>query len=151
MKVSILLSFFALSLMSLAGADPGPLKYPETRKSDASDDYHGTRVADPYRWLEDDNSLETGSWVRAQNEVTFGYLKTLPQRSKIIDRLSSLWNYDRTGMPSEYGGRWFYTRNTGLQNQSVLFTTTSLDKEPQVLLDPNLLSTDGTVALTKYR
>ncbi len=150
MKVSILLSFFALSLMSLAAADPVPLKYPQTRKSDASEDYHGTRIADPYRWLEDDSSPETGSWVRAQNEVTFGFLKTLPQRSKIIDRLSSLWNYDRTGMPSEYGGRWFYTRNTGLQNQSVLYTTTSLEKEPQVLLDPNLLSTDGTVALTDY-
>lgn len=149
MKHPRLFLIFILTSMSPAAAYP-PLHYPETRKSEVSDDYHGTRVADPYRWLEDDNSTETGEWVKAQNEVTFGYLNTLPQREKIKERLTGLWNYDRTGMPSEYGGRWFYSRNTGLQNQSVLYTALSLEEEPTVLLDPNLLSEDGTVSLANY-
>jgi prolyl oligopeptidase len=147
LSVSALLSLLA---MPSNAADSAALKYPPTRQEEVSDDYHGTRVADPFRWLEDDNSEETKAWVKAQNEVTFGYLKTLPRRGEIKERLTKLWNYERVGRPFEKGGRWFFTRNSGLQNQSVLYTTPSLDGEPSVLLDPNLMSTDGTVSLTDY-
>ena len=131
-------------------ADSSALKYPATRQEKVSDDYHGTLIADPFRWLEDDNSEETKAWVKAQNEVTFGYLKTLPRRDEIKARLTKLWNYERVGRPFEKGGRWFFTRNSGLQNQSVLYTTPSLEAEPAVLLDPNVMSKDGTVSLTDY-
>jgi prolyl oligopeptidase len=126
------------------------LTYPETRKDGSIiDDYHGTKVADPYRWLEDDNSDETKAWVKAQNEVTFGYLKAIPQRAKIRERLEKAWNYERTGVPFEHGGKWFFNRNSGLQNQSVLHVTESLAAEARVLLDPNTLSKDGTTSLTE--
>ncbi|HEX2093305.1 MAG TPA: prolyl oligopeptidase family serine peptidase [Longimicrobiaceae bacterium] len=122
--------------------------YPETRRSDQVDDYHGTRVADPYRWLEDTDSPETGAWVEAQNRVTFGYLETIPERERIRRRLTELWNYERYGVPSREGGKYFFFRNSGLQNQSVLYVQRTLDAEPRVLLDPNTLSPDGTVSLT---
>ena len=126
------------------------LTYPETRKDGSIiDDYHGTKVADPYRWLEDDNSDETKAWVKSQNEVTFGYLKAIPQRAKIRERLEKAWNYERTGVPFEHGGKWFFNRNSGLQNQSVLHVTESLEAEARVLLDPNTLSKDGTTSLTE--
>ena len=132
-----------------------PLSYPSTRKSDTTDTYHGVTVADPYRWLEDPNSDDTKAWVEAQNEVTFGYLNELPGREKISDRLTELWNYERYGIPFKQGDsestdhpvRYFYYKNDGLQNQSVLYTLPTLDAEPTVLLDPNTLSEDGTVAL----
>ncbi len=128
------------------------LGYPETRKDSAVvDTYHGTEVKDPYRWLEDDNSPETKAWVAAQNEVTQGFLKTLPQRDAIRERLKKLWNFERVGLPDEEGGRWFYTKNSGLQNQSVIYAADSLEGEPRLLLDPNLMSEDGTVALAQYR
>ena len=114
------------------------------------DDYHGTKVADPYRWLEDDNSARTKEWVEAENKVTFGYLEKIPQREAIRHRLTELWNYERFGTPFKEGGRYFITRNDGLQNQSVLYTMASPDAAPQVLLDPNTLSADGTVALSGY-
>lgn len=127
-----------------------PLPYPETRQDPAvSDDYHGTKVADPYRWLEDDNSEETKTWVTAQNAVTFPYLHQLPKRAELRARLEKLWNYERVGVPFEEGGRWFFNRNSGLQNQSVLYVTEDLEKEPRLLLDPNTLSTDGTTSLTE--
>ena len=127
-----------------------PLPYPETRQDPAvSDDYHGTKVADPYRWLEDDNSEETKAWVTAQNAVTFPYLHQLPKRAELRARLEKLWNYERVGVPFEEGGRWFFNRNTGLQNQSVFYVTDDLEKEPRLLLDPNTLSTDGTTSLTE--
>lgn len=122
--------------------------YPETRHDDVADEYHGVKIADPFRWLEDDNSDETKAWVKAQNEVTFGYLEDIPQRGGIRARLEKLWNYERVGVPYEEGGKWFFTRNSGLQNQSVLFTAESPDAEPKVLLDPNTLSEDGTTSLT---
>jgi prolyl oligopeptidase len=124
--------------------------YPVTRQSPQVDDYHGVKVADPYRWLEDDNSAETKAWVEAQNKVTFGYLEKIPQRAAIKERLTKLWNYERYGVPFKQGGRYFYAKNDGLQNQSVLYTMTSLGVEPTTLLDPNKLSTDGTVALSGY-
>ena len=132
-----------------------PLNYPNTRKADQTDNYHGIEVADPYRWLEDPNSEETAAWVKAQNKVTFGYLNQLPGRDRLNARLTELWNYERYGLPFKQGDRnsdqpvrYFYSKNDGLQNQSVLYTLPSLDAEPTVLLDPNTLSEDGTVALS---
>ena len=124
--------------------------YPDTQKTNVVDDYHGVKVADPYRWLEDDNSLETKAWVEAQNKVTFGYLQQIPEQPAIKARLTKLWNYERYGVPFKQGGRYFISKNDGLQNQSVLYTMTSLDTAPAVLLDPNKLSADGTVALKSY-
>jgi prolyl oligopeptidase len=122
--------------------------YPSTRKADQIDDYHGTKVADPYRWLEDPDSEETKAWVEAQNKVTFGYLAEIPVREQIKQRLTQLWNYEKYGIPFKQGNRYFYFKNDGLQNQNVLYTLTSLDAEPRVLLDPNTLSEDGTIALS---
>ena len=122
--------------------------YPETRKdTTVVDDYFGTKVADPYRWLEDDNSEETADWVKRQNELTFGYLETLPARSTIRQRLEKLFDYERYGTPFKKGGKFFFYKNDGMQNQSVLYVQDSLAAEPKVLLDPNTLSEDGTVAL----
>ena len=123
------------------------LKYPPTNKTNVVDNYHGTTVADPYRWLEDDNAPATKSWVAAQNEVTFRYLNAIPGRAAIKARLTKLWNFERYGVPFKEGGRYFYSRNDGLQNQSVFYTSESLAAAPRVLLDPNTLSVDGTVAL----
>ncbi len=124
-----------------------PFQYPQTRRCDQTDTYHGTVVADPYRWLEDPNSDETKAWVEAQNEVTFEYLRQLPAVEPLKQRLTELWNYERYSVPFKRGGRYFYYKNDGLQNQAVLYTQPSLEAEPVVLLDPNTLSEDGTVAL----
>jgi prolyl oligopeptidase len=122
--------------------------YPPTRKADQVDDYHGTKVADYYRWLEDPDSEETQAWVEAQNQITFDYLGKIEVRETIKQRLTKLWNYEKYGSPFKEGNRYFYFKNDGLQNQSVLYTLTSLDAEPTVLLDPNTLSEDGTIALS---
>jgi len=122
-------------------------KYPKARRSSQVDTYHGTKVADPYRWLEDPDSVETRAWVSAQNKLTNSYLAKIPQRSAIKSRLTELWNYERFGAPYKEGGKYFYTRNSGLQNQAVLYVADSLRSEGRVLLDPNTLSKDGTVAL----
>jgi prolyl oligopeptidase len=122
-------------------------RYPVTRTTNQVDVYHGVSVADPYRWLEDDNSPETKAWVEAQNKVTFDYLGKISQRDAIRQRLKKLWNYERYGVPFKEGGRYFFFKNDGLQNQNVLYTVPSLDAPPAVLLDPNGLSADGTVAL----
>ncbi len=126
------------------------LTYPATAKDDVVDIYHGTKVADPYRWLEDDNSSATKAWVEAQNKVTFAYLEQLPEREKIKQRLTELWNYERYGLPFKEGGRFFWTRNDGLQAQDVLYSATTLEGAAAVLLDPNTFSQDGTVALASY-
>ncbi len=126
------------------------LAYPATAKTNQVDDYHGTKVADPYRWLEDDNSAATKAWVEAQNKVTFAFLEQIPQRTAIKERLTELWNYERFGVPFKEGGRYFLARNDGLQNQSVLYTMASLNAQPALLLDPNTLSADGTVALAAH-
>jgi prolyl oligopeptidase len=139
-------------LLAAGPLKSAPINYPETRKdSTIADVYHGTEVKDPYRWLEDDNSAETKAWVAAQNAVTEGFLKTLPQRGEIRDRLKKLWNYERVGLPEEVGGRWFFSKNSGLQNQSVLYVADSLDAEPRVLLDPNTMAKDGTVSLSHHQ
>jgi prolyl oligopeptidase len=125
-----------------------PNSYPPARKADQIDDYHGVKVADPYRWLEELDSVETRNWVEAQNKLSFGFLESVPARTTIKDRLTKLWNYEKYGVPYKEGPRYFYTRNSGLQNQAVLYTVTSLDAQPQMILDPNTLSPDGTVALS---
>ncbi|MEJ7860715.1 MAG: prolyl oligopeptidase family serine peptidase [Pyrinomonadaceae bacterium] len=122
--------------------------YPKTKKIEQIDDYHGTKISDPYRWLEDDNSAETKAWVEAQNKVTFAYLNQIPERAKLKARLTELWNYERYSAPFEQGGKYFYTKNDGLQNQSVWYVAESVKDKGRVLLDPNKLSTDGTVALS---
>ncbi len=124
------------------------INYPVARKSNQVDDYHGLRVSDPYRWLEDLDSQETRNWVEAENKLSFGFLAAIPARSTIKDRLTKLWNFERYGAPVKEGKRYFYTRNSGLQNQSVLYTVDSLEGLPRLVLDPNPLSTDGTVALS---
>ncbi|HEV8481988.1 MAG TPA: prolyl oligopeptidase family serine peptidase [Blastocatellia bacterium] len=123
-------------------------KYPESKRMDQVDDYHGTKVADPYRWLEDADSEETRAWVAAQNKLTHSYLDEIPARAQIKERLTKLWNFERFSAPFKEGDRYFYSKNDGLQNQSVIYTTTSLDSRAEVLIDPNNLSSDGTVALT---
>jgi prolyl oligopeptidase len=126
------------------------MPYPESRRVDHVDEYQGVRVEDPYRWLEDLDSDETHQWIEAQNRVTASWLGTIPERAAIRDRLTELWNYERYGLPVKEGGRYFFVKNAGLQNQNVLYTRDSLDSEPRVLLDPNELSPDGTVALISY-
>ena len=122
--------------------------YPPSKKVDQVDDYNGVKVADPYRWLEDPDSEETKVWVEAQNQVTFAYLSEIPAREKIKQRLTQLWNFEKYRIPFKRGDRYFYFKNSGLQNQFVLYSLTSLDGKPEVLLDPNTLSEDGTIALS---
>jgi prolyl oligopeptidase len=112
------------------------------------DNYHGRQIPDPYRWLEELDSPETKAWVEAENKVTFDYLNQIPERAAMAVRLKQLWNYERYGLPAKHGNRYFYSRNDGLQNQSVLYVADSLNATPKVLLDPNRLSADGTVALS---
>lgn len=144
-------TFFVVRSQNSTGVTQQMIKtsnYPVARKSDQVDDYHGVKVADPYRWLEDLDSEETRKWVEEQNKLTFAYLAEIPARTTIKERLTKLWNFEKYGPPFKEGNRYFYTRNSGLQNQSVLYWVNSLDAQPQVLLDPNTLSADGTVALS---
>lgn len=150
MRTLAALSFLAgLLAVSLAVADTGALRYPPAKRGDQVDDYHGTKVPDPYRWLEEDvrKSPEVREWVTAENKLTFGYLAAIPERESIRQRLTELWNYERYSPPSKVGGLYFYAKNDGLQNQSVLYVQDSLDATPRVLIDPNTWSKDGTVAL----
>ncbi len=148
-----------LATLALAGCGKGAaipeatgLQYPVTESIDHTDTYHGTVVADPYRWLEDDvrESESVSQWVDRQNEVTFAYLDTIEEREPIRARLEELWNFERYGLPSKEGGRYFFSHNDGLQNQSVIFSQASLEDEPQLLVDPNTWSDDGTIALASY-
>ena len=127
------------------------LDYPVTAKVDTVDVYFGTEVPDPYRWLEDDNSAETEEWVTAQNEVTFGFLEQIPYRDKIKERYTELLDYPKVYRPFKDGGKYFVYRNDGLQNQDVIFMKTDIDSdEEKLILDPNTLSEDGTVALMNF-
>ena len=131
-----------------AAEEASDWKYPAARKSDQVDDYHGMQVADPYRWLEDPDSEETRAWVKSQQDLTAKYFAEIPERARIQERLTELWNFERFGLPAERGGKYFYDRNDGLQNQSVIYVADTLNGDPRELLDPNKLSEDGTVALS---
>lgn len=121
--------------------------YPQTKKVDQVDDYFGTKVADPYRWLEDDNSEETKKWVEEQNKVTFAFLEKIPYREKIRQRLKDIYNYPRMSQPIRAGEYYFFYKNDGLQNQSVIYIQKGLDGQPEVFIDPNQLSPDGTIRI----
>jgi len=133
-----------------AGAQQQKLTYPVTRTVDVTDDYHGVKVADPYRWLEDLDSADVGAWVKAENAVTLPYLADLPGRNSFNTRITALYNYPRTGVPFWEGGRWFYSKNSGLQLQSVWYSRTSLTGPEQIALDPNTLWPKGDVALSGF-
>jgi prolyl oligopeptidase len=143
------ISFSLTLVLSAAVLAAPPISYPETRKVEQVDDYHGTQVADPYRWLEDDvrESEHVAKWVEAQNTVTFDYLEKIPERAAIAKRMTELWDFEKFSSPFKAGGRYYYMHNSGLQNQYVLYTMEALDSEPRVLIDPNTWSEDGTVAL----
>jgi prolyl oligopeptidase len=128
-------------------AEAGKYKYPKAKVKDVSDNYHGTIVKDPYRWLEDPESEETLEWVGKQNELTRKYIDSYPDREKIKEWYTKIWNYPRYSLPEKKGGRYFFSKNDGLQNQSVLYVQESLGGEAEVVIDPNTLSEDGTVAL----
>jgi prolyl oligopeptidase len=147
---TVLLAFlgflFASQQLSFAQA----LDYPQTRKTDQVDDYHGTKVADPYRWLEDDNSADTAKWVEAENKVTFAYLDKIPYRMQVRKRLEQLYNYPKYSAPFLKGDLLFFMKNDGLQNQNVVYVQKGLDGAPEVLLDPNKFSADGTTRLGSF-
>lgn len=151
---------FAISLLLVSSdlaypQDPASnLLYPKSKVVDQVDDFHGTKILDPFRWLEDVDSQDTKSWVSEQNKLTFDYLESIPARTRFKQQLTKLWNFERYGLPRQYGKTYFYTYNNGLQNQNVLYTASSIDDAglatQKLLLDPNLLSKDGTVALSGY-
>jgi prolyl oligopeptidase len=143
-QVTMLL-FAALVAPRLAAQQ---VQYPQSKKVEQVDDYHGTPIADPYRWLENVDAADTKAWVEAQNRVTFGFLDRIPERATLRDRLTKLWNFERYGTPFRKAGRYFFYKNDGLQNQYVLYQQPSLTGTPTVLIDPNTLSADGTVALS---
>jgi prolyl oligopeptidase len=150
MKYRIGWSIVVLSCLaaSAAGAE-GRIAYPPTRRVEQTDEYFGVRVADPYRWLEEDvrKSAAVAEWVAAENAVTRRYLDSIPQREQIRRRITALWNFTQYGRPCKAGGRYYYLKNDGLQNQAVLYVMDSLEGRPRVLLDPNTWSKDGTIAL----
>ena len=137
-----------LMLMSATiAAQSAPYKYPDAKKVAQADNFFGTTIADPYRWLEDADAPDTRAWIEAENKITFGYLDQIPERARIKARLTKLWNYERYSAPSLEGEWYIFSKNDGLQNQAVIYKTKDLGAAPEVLLDPNTLSTDGTVAL----
>jgi len=146
----IALSTLTFSAATVLAADPPLVEYPQTKRVDHVDTYHGTEVADPYRWLEQDvrDSKQVRDWVERQNDVTFDYLEKIPQRDSIRRRLTELWNYEKYTAPFKAGGRYYYRKNDGLQNQSVVYRMDALGDDPKVLFDPNTWSEDGTVALS---
>ncbi len=142
----------AACFLCSAAAFAGPFNYPQTKTVDRVDEYHGTKVPDPYQWLEADvrESKEVEAWVKDQNKVTFGYLETIPQRAQIKELVTKLWNYEKYSAPFRAGGRYFFTKNDGLQPQAVWYVMDSLTAEPRVLLDPNTMSADGTLAISGF-
>jgi prolyl oligopeptidase len=151
MKNGCIMLFCAVAVLAVACQKKAvrdiEVTYPETKKVDQIDDYFGTLVADPYRWLEDDNAEDVKQWVEAQNAVTFGYLEQIPFREKIRSRLTEIYNYPRYSSPFRVGEYYLFTKNDGLQNQSVYYIQKGLDGTPEVFLDPNALSPDGTVRM----
>src|SRR5712671_7386425 len=127
-----------LASLSLAQS----LQYPAARKMEQTDSYHGVKVSDPYRWLEDDHSEETARWVKAENEVTFSYLDKIPYRAQVMKRLEQVYNYPKYMQPFRRGSLYFFSKNDGLQNQNVFYVQTGLQGTPELLLDPNKFSAD---------
>jgi prolyl oligopeptidase len=151
--LSILIAMAVICCISLpapAGAAPPEIRYPQTRQVEHNDTYFGITVADPYRWLEDDRSAETAQWVKEENQVTNDYLARIPYRSQIKARLEKLVNYPRYSSPFKHGKYLFFYKNSGLQNQSVLYVQNGLNGKPEVLIDPNALSADGTTRLVSF-
>jgi prolyl oligopeptidase len=146
MKTRTLSILVVLMTVTIA-AQQGPYQYPQAKKVNQVDDFFGTKIADPYRWLEDSDAPGTRAWIDAQNALTFAYLKQIPERERISNRLWALWDYERYGIPSREGRWYVFTKNTGKQNQNVVYRAASLDAPAEVLIDPNTLSKDGTVAL----
>jgi prolyl oligopeptidase len=147
-RLPLLAALLALTAACAQDAPkPAHLTYPKTKTVDQVDELHGIKIADPYRWLEDLDSPETAAWVAAENEVAFKFLAEIPARDKIKARMTHLWDFERFGVPFKEGGRYFYSKNDGLQAQSVFYVAEALDAEPRVLIDPNKLSADGTIAL----
>ncbi len=145
-KVTLLLACGMIAVNTFG--QKAKMTYPITKKDKTVDTYFGIKVADPYRWLENDTTKETASWVKAQNKVTSSYLAKIPFRNKLKERLTNLANYEKIGAPFKKNGKYYFYKNNGLQNQSVLYVQDSLNAQPGVFLDPNKLSEDGTVALT---
>ena len=150
MNKRMILWGLAAALALAAGAfsqEAKKMTYPVTKTVDQVDDYFGTKVADPYRWLEDDRSAETEAWVKAQNAVTFGHLEQIPFREALKKRLMDIYNYPRYSAPFRVGGHYFFSKNDGLQNQSVIYIQKGLEGTPEVFIDPNALSADGTIKI----
>ena len=126
------------------------MRYPDTRQCDAVDQYGAARVADPYRWLEDLDSPEVAAWAAAQNAVTFEHLAGLPLRARFQKRLTELWDYQRTSLPVIESGRLFYAKNTGLQRQSPIYVRAGFFDPPVLVIDPNVLSPDGSISLAQF-
>ncbi len=142
--------FVLMTMMTMAAigtTKAQTLDYPKAEKDGTVDEYFGVKVSDPYRWLENDTSVQTAAWVEAENQVTNAYLQKIPFRGKLLNRLTELANYEKIGAPAKHHGKWYFFRNDGLQNQSVMYVMDKLGGEARVFLDPNKLSTDGTVAL----
>ena len=156
MTIRLLTLITAVVMTACGRVEPPPesagIEYPATTTIDHVDVYHGVEVADPFRWLEDDvrESDAVKNWVDAQNEVTFAYLDTIPERDVVKGRLTELWDFERYGTPYKEGGRYYYSYNNGLQNQNVIYVQSSLGGEAELLIDPNTWSDDGTVALAAY-
>ena len=145
MKQKLLL--LTMAAIVAQGFAQSPIAYPKTKTVNQVDEYFGVKVADPYRWLEDDNSAETAAWVEAENKVTQDYISKIPFRNALKEKMMKLQNYEKMGIPFKHHGKYFFYKNNGLQNQSVLYEMDSLDGTPREVLDPNKLSDDGTVAL----
>ena len=141
------LFFMMMATIATTAVTAQGLQYPKAAKDGTVDEYFGTKVADPYRWLENDTSAQTAAWVEAENKVTNAYLAKIPFRGKLLKRLTELSNYEKLSAPRKHHGKWYFFKNDGLQNQSVMYVMDKLGGESRVFLDPNQLSTDGTVAL----
>ena len=150
LAAALLVTITAETAMSETNASSASISYPKVARGDVIDVYHGQSVADPYRWLEQPDLPATREFVAAQNALAKPWLESLPQRHWIQKRLTDLWNYERVGIPRKKGGKYFFGRNDGRQNQSVLYVADSLQGTPRVLFDPNAASRDATVALARY-
>ncbi len=147
--------FFAIALLvtivdARTGRQSSRTQYPVAPKNDVVDDYHGTKVPDPYRWMEDLDSKDVAEWVAAQNKLTIDYLLRLPMREQLRTRITELWNYPKTSIPVQEAGRLFYRKNTGLEKQSRVYVRSNLNGAPTLLIDPNTWSADGSLALAQY-